>query len=421
MSVDAATTETGTAVKKRNRPYVVYLIILMGLVALMDQYLSTVKTTAIPYLIKEYGITAARFQWLEALYLISSFFIFALNGLNDLIGRKRAMLVLILMMGLSALGIVLWTPSIHLYMAFYAVVMFTTVSNMWSISISEESVAEKRSLNVAIVYLIGWIPLQALLPPLLIDRWGLSWKWMYGVMFLFMIPVLVMWLFMKETDRYQTIREERRAGTRKWHFFGLGVIDRSDVRYIIISASVWFCVLVFSVLYYLAGYFFMDVKGYSLSQWSLVQLATLLMAMSGGAAGGWLMERIGRTRALIVGCVGISVLAVLIGLVDGFWLPAVTALSGFFLSLAYTWVVVYIPEIFPTERRGTCMGWTTTVARVSYVVGPALAAVLLEAFPDMRGFWMISGLIMLVPIAIILIWNPYETKTKVLEEIEGQR
>jgi MFS family permease len=127
-------------------------------------------------------------------------------------------------------------------------------------------------LNVAIVYLIGWIPLQALLPPLLIDRWGLSWKWMYGVMFLFMIPVLVMWFFMKETDRYETIREERRAGTRKWHFFGLGVIDRRDVRYIAISAAVWFCVLVFSVLYYLAGYYYMDVKGYSLRQWSMVQL-----------------------------------------------------------------------------------------------------------------------------------------------------
>lgn len=421
MSADSAVIESGSIVKKRTRPYVAYLIVLMGLVALMDQYLSTVKTTAIPYLIKEYGITAARFQWLEALYLISSFFIFALNGLNDLIGRKWAMLILILLMGLSSLGIVVWTPSVHLFMVLYAVVMFTTVSNMWSISISEESTAEKRSLNVALVYLIGWIPLQALLPPLLIDRLGLSWKWMYGAMFLFMIPVLVMWLFMKETHRYETIREERRTGLRKWHLMGVGVIDRRDVRYIVISASVWFCVLVFSVLYYLAGYFFMNVKGYSLSQWSLVQLGTLLMAMGGGAAGGWLMEQVGRTQALILGCVGITVLAILIGFAGGVLLPIVTALSGFFISLAYTWVVVYIPEIFPTERRGACMGWTTTVARVSYVAGPALAAVLLQAFPDMRGFWIVAGLIMLLPIAIILIWNPYETKTQVLEEIEGQR
>jgi len=421
MTISAQDPKASTGSQARSRGYLVYLMALMGLVAVMDQYLSTVKTTAIPYLIEEYGITAARFQWLEALYLISSFFIFALNGLNDLIGRKWSVLILILMMGLSALGIVIGTPSVHLFMVFYAVVMFTTVSNMWTISVSEESVAEKRAQNVSIVYLIGWIPLQALLPPLLIDRLGLSWKWMYGVMFLFMIPVLVMWFFMKETDRYETIRSERRAGTRKRHFMGLGVINRRDVRYIMISASIWLCVLVFSVLYYLAGYFFMNVKDYSLSQWSLVQLGALLMAMSGGAAGGWLMDRIGRTQALILGCLGATVFAILMGFAQGLLLPIVTAVTAFFISLGYTWVVVYIPEIFPTGRRGTCMGWTTTVARVSYVAGPALAAVLLKAFPDMRGFWVVAGLIMLVPIAIILLWNPYETKTQVLEEIEGQR
>jgi len=41
------------------------------------------------------------------------------------------------------------------------------------------------------------------------------------------------------------------------------------------------------------------------------------------------------------------------------------------------------------------MGWTTTAGRVSYVAGPALAAVLLL--------------------------NPYETKSQELEEIEIRR
>jgi MFS family permease len=358
---------------------------------------------------------------LEALCLISSFFIFALNGLNDIMGRKWATLVLILLMGLSALGIVIWTPSLHLFMAFYAVVMFTTVSNMWSISVSEESPAERRAKNVSIVYVVGLIPLQALLPPLLIDRLGLDWKWMYGVMALFMVPVLVMWLFMKETGRYETIREERRSGTRKRHLLGLGVIDRRDMRYIAISAAIWLCWLVYSVLYYWGGYYFMTIKGYSLSQWSMVLLATLIMAMTGGVAGGWLMDRIGRTQSLILGCVGTTVFVVLMAFTGGFWLPAVTAISGFFTSLSYTWIVVYVPEIFPTERRGTCMGWTTTVARISYVAAPAMAAVLLDAFPTMRGFWVVTGAIILLPIGIILLWNPYETKTQALEEIELQR
>jgi MFS family permease len=111
----------------------------MGLVAIMDQYLSMVKTTAIPYILEEYSISASRFSWLESLYLISSFAVFALNGLNDIIGRRLSILVLTLLMGLSAIAIVLWTPGIHLFMVFYALVMLGTVSNMWSIPVSEES------------------------------------------------------------------------------------------------------------------------------------------------------------------------------------------------------------------------------------------------------------------------------------------
>jgi MFS family permease len=165
----------------------------------------------------------------------------------------------------------------------------------------------------------------------------------------------------------------------------------------------------------------MDLKGYSLSQWSMVLLATLIMAMLGGVAGGWIMDRVGRTPALVAGCVVLALIVALMGFAQGIWLPVVAAVSGFFTSLTYTWIVVYVPEIFPTERRGSCMGWTTTVARISYVAGPALAAVLLEAFPTMEWFWVITGAIILLPIAIILLSNPYETKTRQLEEIERQR
>jgi MFS family permease len=405
----------------RGRGYLIYLIILMGLVAVMDQYISTVKTTAIPYIIEEYSISASQFSWLEALYLATTFLIFVLNGLNDIIGRKLSILVLILFMGLSSLAIIYATPTLHLFMAFYTVAMFATVSNMWTIPVSEESPAAVRAKYVSVVYVIGLIPLQALLPPFLLNTLNLDWRWMYGVMFLLMIPMLIMWLFMKETNRYTTIREQRREGHRRRHLFGLGVIDRQDVRYILISASIWLSFLIYTFLYFWAGYYFMDVKGYSLSQWSLVLLATLIMAMAGGIAGGWLMDRMGRRPAIVLGCVALTILLVLLGFAEGIFLPITAAITGFFTSFTYTWIVVYIPEIFPTERRGACMGWTTTLARVSYVVGPALAAVLLDAFPTMEWFWVVAGAVMLIPIGIVLLLNPYETRTQELEEIELKR
>ena len=405
----------------RSRNYLIYLMTLMGLVAIMDQYLSTVKTTAIPYILEEYAITASEFSWLEALYLGFTFLIFFLNGLNDIIGRRLSILILILIMGLSSLGVVLLTPSIHWFMVMYTLAIFATVSNMWTIPISEESPAEKRAKYISIVYVVGLIPLQALLPPLLVDTLGLSWKWMYGVMFVFMLPLLGMWFFMKEPSRFQEIQKERREGTRKNHFFGLGVIDRKDVRYIVISAAIWLAWLVYQFLYFWAGYYFMTIKGYSLSQWSMVLLVTLVLAMAGGYLSGWIMDRIGRKPALVFGCLGLALILVVLGFGQGIILPIAAAVTGFFTSFTYTWIVVYIPEVFPTERRGACMGWTTTLARISYVVGPALAAMLLNIFPTMEWFWVCAGAVMLLPIGIIYFFNPSETRVLELEEIETGR
>lgn len=405
----------------KNRPYLIYLVILMGLIALMDQYLSTIKTTAIPYILEEYNVTAHEFSWWEALYLIPTFFIFLLNGLNDIIGRKFSILILLLMMGFSSLGVVILSPSFHLFMIFYAIITFTTVSNMWSIPVTEESPPDKRAKLVTLTYIIGLIPLQGILPPIIIEKLNLDWKWIYGVMFIFMIPVLIMWIFMKETERYKLVAEERRKGKRKLHIYGIGVINRKDIKYIAIAATIWATWLVSQFLFLMAGHYFMDIHHFSLSEWSMVLLFTLLATMAGGLLGGWCMDRIGRGKSLYFGCLGFSVSLSLLGFLPRHILPVITPIAGFFISFVYTWIVVYIPEIFPTDRRGSCMGWTTTVARGSYVIGPMVVATFLQMFPKMDWYWVASGVIMLLPIAIIKIFNPYETKRKELEEIERRR
>jgi MFS family permease len=393
----------------------------MGLVALLDQYLSTIKTTALPYILEEYHITPTRFSNLEGLFFILTFFIFLLNSLVDRIGRKYSILFLILIMGLASGGILLFSSTIYWFMILYTLVVFATVSNMWTIPISEESPSEKRGKYVSLVYILGLIPLQAALPPLLMNTLHLSWKWMYGVMSLFMLPLLVMWIFMKETHRYEVIHQERQDGQRKNHLFGIGVIDKKDIRYIIISASIWLCWLVYQFFYFWLGYYFMTIKGYTLGQWSIVLLITLVVAMVGGYLSGLIMDKVGRKPALVMGYLGLSAVLVLLAFSRGLLLPIATVLIGFFTSFTYTWIVVYIPEIFPTERRGACLGWTTTVARCSYVVGPFLVGWLLKLFPTMEWFWVVAAGIVLLPIGIMLFFNPSETSTKDLDTIEETR
>jgi MFS family permease len=415
----------GGFMNEQTRRYIIYLVLLMGMIAIMDQYLSIIKTTSIDYILKEYTITESQFSWWEAIYFIPTFFIFFLNGLTDIIGRKFSILLLILLMGIPSLCIVYFTPSFHLFMVFYAITILATVSNMWAIPISEESPAQKRGKLVSLVYAIGLLPLQAILPPLIIPHFG--WRWMYGAMFLFMIPVLLLWFFMRETQRYEVIKEERKLGLKKKHLFGLGVINKSDLRYILFSASIWMCWLVVSLLALWAGHYFTKhlfpelSESAALTRWSVVLLSFLISMMVGGIAGGWIMDKIGRKTGLLIGCFGLAISLGVMGFVPRTLFASVTTFTGFFLSFSYSWIVVYIPEIFPTERRGTCMGWTTTVARVSYIVGPALAAILLGAFPAMDWFWGVAGLIMIIPIILVFFFHPYETKTRELEEIEAKR
>lgn len=405
---------------ERTRGYIIYLVIFMGMIAIMDQYLSIIETTAIPNLLQEYSVTDAEYAWWKALYFIPTFLIFLLNGLTDIIGRKYSLLILIVLFGVGSIGIVYATPSFHLYMLFFSIIIFATVSNMWAIPISEEAPAEKRAKYVSIVYFLSLIPLQALIPPIL-SRLGLSWKWMYGVMFLFMIPVLLMWFFMKETKRYEIIKEERRLGKRKKHYYGFGVINRCDLKYILFSGFIWMSWLIVSMFVLWGGHFFMDIHDYTLDQWSLTLLGTLLLMMAGSIIGGWMMDRVGRKTGLLIGCLGLGVFVALLGITPIDVARIMAIITGFFLGFSYVWIIVYIPEIFPTERRGSCIGWTTTTARVSYVLGPALAAIMLTVSPSMQWFWVVGGLLMLIPITLVLLFHPYETKIKELEEIEQER
>ena len=414
------TKQIGDLKKERTRRYMIYLIIFMGSIALMDQYLSIIETTAIPNILQEYSITDTEYAWWKVLYFIPTFLIFLLNGLTDIIGRKKSLLILIFLFGLASLGIVMATPTFHLYMVFFTIIIFATVSNMWTIPISEEAPAEKRAKYISIVYFISVIPLQAIIPPLL-SRLGLSWKWMYGIMFLFMIPVLIMWFFMKETNRYKLIKEEQKLGKRKKHFYGLGVINRCDIKYIIFSGIIWMCWLIVSMFVLWGGHFFMDIHGYSLDQWSLTLLGVLLMMMAGAIVGGWMMDRMGRKKGLIIGGLGLALFTMLLGLTPIDIARVMAIIVGFFLGFSYTWIIVYIPEIFPTERRGSCMGWATALARISYVLGPALAAIMLTVSPTMEWFWVAGGLLMIIPIILVIIFHPYETKTKELEVIEVER
>ena len=124
------------------------------------------------------------------------------------------------------------------------------------------------------------------------------------------------------------------------------------------------------------------------------------------------------TYVLIIGSLGSVVSLVILEFTT---MAAAYQAAYFFMAMVLAWIYVYLAEIFPTEVRATSIGVCVTGARFGYVVGPLIASAMLAIGGiTMQWFWLVAGLIMLIPL-LALAFKPLETKQKTLEEIEVER
>ncbi|MBD3256206.1 MAG: MFS transporter [Candidatus Lokiarchaeota archaeon] len=403
-------------VEPRSKKYMIYLVIFMGMVSMMDQYCSLIEGPIVPYILVDYGITASEFAFLQGIYGLITFACFFIAWIADAYGRKKAMLVLMLSMGIPALLIGLVSFTIHLFFIFYAIVIMGTLSNLWELPITEEAKPEKRGTLGGLVFLIGLIPVYAIVGSLIADTLG--WRWAYGVMFFYMLIILIpMWFLMKETKRWEMVKEDR--GVEVFHIKdAFKSLNRKDLTYILASTIIyttWTAVFKLGATW--GGYYYMNIQGLTSDEFRILLTIGGLLTMVGAISSGILMDKLGRNPTLVISCLGAVVGFVFLGL-TGF--PIFFWMIYYFMPMVLAWIMVYFAEIFPTDVRGTCTGICTTTSRISYVIGPLLASVLLIFFPDMLGFWIIAGLLMLLPLLSLLL-KPYETKGKTLEEIEAER
>ena len=402
--------------EQRSSGYVWYLVIFMGLVGLLDQYLSQVEGPLIPFILEDFGITAVEFAIWQGIYGIIAFLVFFIAWISDAYGRRKGILILMLVLGVPTLLIVLTTEgNFHLFMILYSIIILGTISNLWEIPISEEAPPKKRGFYGSIAFMIGLIPIFAFVAGPIATSIG--WRWAYGIMFFFMLGLCVMWYFMKEPKRWEIVHKERGSKILKIKD-AFKTLNKQDWTYILMCTIVY---SMWSIAFILAkswgGYYYMNIRGLSEPQFRSILTIAALLTMVGAIISGISMDKLGRNGTLIIGC---------IGSVIGFMGLGLTGLSIFFwaiylfMPMILGWIMVYFAEIFPTKIRSSAVGISATAVRVTYVVGPLIAALLLLTFPTMEGFWIIGGVFMIVPLISLLI-KPYETKGKILEDVQEER
>jgi len=422
MESSETTTEQG--VSKR---YLVFLVVVMGLVSQMDSWLSLIETKALPGIIDTFWnnpVGAARdvalteFGLLQGLFGILVFGVFFLAWFADAFGRRKGMMALVLVMGIPTILIVFMSVNVYVFLILYSVVIMGTTSNLWEVPISEEAPAKSRGLYGSAAFLIGVIPLYAILGTRIIDAAG--WQWGYGIMFFMMLVLMLLIYFMKEPQRWKdtvAARDNVRLGVMT----ALRKIQKEDRKYLLIATVVYLAwTISFKMATTWGGEYFTNVlTGYDDDAFnSILTIAGLLLPVS-ALISGVLLDKIGRKPVLIIGSLGSVICLITLGLTG---IPAAYQAAYFFMAMVLAWIYVYLAEIFKTEVRSTSIGVCVTGARFGYVVGPIISALLISMFSATawNGFWIFAGLLMLVPLFTLLA-KPLETKGKTLEEIEVER
>jgi putative MFS transporter len=411
--------QAAPAVEVRSTRYMIFLVVIMGLVSQLDGWLSLIESTAVPFITTEFFAgDSSEFALWQGVFGILVFLVFFIGWFGDAYGRRKGLILLTLVMGVPTIFITFLPTgpgSAVMFFILYSIVIMGTTSNLWEVPISEEAPAPRRGLYGSIAFLIGIIPFSAIIGVGIIDDYG--WRWGYGVMFFFMIFLLILLFFMKEPQRWVDKAAERSKR--------LGVMDalrslrREDRKYIAVSIIVYLAwTISFKMATTFGGQYYIVGQGYTIDQWkSVVTIAGLLLPLS-ALVSGILLDKIGRNYVLIIGSLG-SVASLIV--LEFTAMEAAYQAAYFFMAMVLAWIYVYLAEIFPTEVRATSIGVCVTGARFGYVFGPLIASAMLTIGGlTMQWFWLVAGLIMLVPL-LALAFKPLETKQKTLEEIEVER
>jgi MFS family permease len=414
--LDALAKEKAGKFEPRSKKYMVFLIIFMGFVGNMDNFLSLIESYVATDILAYYGLGRAEFAFWQGIFGIISFLVFFVAWFFDAFGRKKGILVLMTLLAVPTLFIGLFPGSFWLFITLYGIVIMATQSNAWQIPITEESPAERRGRNGGITFLIGLIPLYAIFGPSIARAFG--WQWAYGAMFFLFLILLIPLYFMKEPERWKHSREIDHGGSFLRIKDAIKLLTRKDVIYVVISSIVYtLWTISFKIGTTWGGVFYRDYLGMSEGSFSTILTIGGLLTMVGAGIGGLLMDKLGRIGTLMIGCIGSAIGFIFLGITT--WIPFYWMIY-LFMPIILAWIMVYFGEIFPTKVRSTAVGITNTAARSSYVTGPLIASLLFIIFPGWIGFWIVPGLIILIPL-LSLLMKPYETRGQELEDIERQR
>ncbi|MHB8908074.1 MAG: MFS transporter [Syntrophales bacterium] len=159
--------------------------------------------------------------------------------------------------------------------------------------------------------------------------------------------------------------------------------------------------------------------GYSIAKSFTYMVVIFLGAALGESSSGFIMDFMGRRKALVFNW-SIGILFMMLIAFTPNLTPFQIMLYGFCASFGLVGnqigMNIYCGELYPTRIRATAVGWANAFGRIGAVLGPVTSAFVVSITPDHRVFYGIFVVCMLIMIANTLLFGP-ETRGKVLEKL----
>lgn len=398
------------------------VVAMCGLLLVVDGYDVFIAGTVLPTLIKEWGLTKPQAGVLQAWALFGMMFGALIFGsLADRFGRKKGVVVSFMLFTIATLltGFAQDPTQFKVARFFAGMGCGGLMPNAVAL-VNEYSPKRLRSTMVALMfsgYSVGGMVSAGL------GIWmipSLGWRPMFWIAVIPLLFLPLVWWKLPESLGF-LIRKGDQAQAKAIHarLPGVTPLGAQDVltytdakgaaasvielfrhgrtvRTLMLWTAFFCCLL---LVFLLSSWLpkVMQEAGYA-EKASLLTLFSLNFGgMAGAILGGWLGDRFGLPRVVVVFFVAATLSIALIG----FNLPVVALFALVFVAGAATigtQILLYasVAQLYDLSVRSTGLGWASGVGRIGAIVGPTLGGVLLaRELPLQQNF-----LIFAIPAAV---------------------
>nr|WP_120492001.1 aromatic acid/H+ symport family MFS transporter [Corynebacterium lactis] len=359
-------------------------VLLGWFFVVFDGYDLIVYGTVQGALMSEWGLTPAQAGTVGSTaflgMIIGAVFI---GRVSDSRGRKFAVLASVLVLSLFTL-LCAFAPNPWLFGLFRLLAGIGLGGLVPSVNAMTSELVPRRTLSAWATVMMSGVPLGGSIAAVLAQFvLPLHPEWGWRAMFLFAIVPLIIGIplairLLPSAGELKRPRPADQAAQR--HQPGFKELLGGNYR----AVSVWFALATFVTLlaWYGLGTWLpklMQTAGYDFGKALNFTLALNLGAVLGSVVTAWAGDRFGPLRSGVVaaGLAGVALLGLLAG-------PPVAAvylilvLAGVGTHGTQILIIAAIATFYPSELRGTALGWALGVGRIGAVLAPQLAGLLLS-------------------------------------------